>query len=225
MKPVSYSEIEFIKTCSLSLKMKNNRKIIDYLKSRYEENPVDAEKAFNYAVCMSLFVFTDPNNADKSKHQFAANEAFGACLKQEPRWWLARYLRSEVNQEIPDGIVEMSKVMKSGAYVKTDPDEDRGILIGFQEKCEEMHSYFLCPYVSQAKALIFKGKVDEAAECCDTGFKKIPLKKSEYNIRFFTQPFYDVIVYFRKLDMMREALLVKEAGLTLFPQSKVLLMT
>lgn len=62
-------------------------------------------------------------------------------------------------------------------------------------------------------------------ECCETGFKKIPIKKSEYNIRFFTQPFYDVLVYLRKLNMIQEAMKVKEVGLTLFPQSKVLIMT
>lgn len=131
------------------MKMKNNYKIIDYFRTQHEANPTDPEKAFHYAVCMSRFVFTDPNNADKSKHQFAANEAFTECLKYEPAWWLARYLRSEVNQEIPDGIVEMSREMNSSAYTKADPDEDRELLMKYQEECDEKHSYFLCPYISQ----------------------------------------------------------------------------
>lgn len=225
MRLLTQKESDLVKTFALTLKMKNHQKIIDFFKGKFDEEPQNIDNVFNYGLCMSVYIGLDPDHTCRSKHQLAANKAFTECLNQRGDWWLARYLRSMVNQELSDGLVAMSLSFNPEVYQKFDPDLDRRILIDQQNKYPTKLPYFLCPYLYQAKSYIYKGLIEEAIEIYRSGIQAIPAKLVVFCNDFLIQPFYDVIICFRKLNMTELAEEIKEVALVLFPTSKMLLMT
>lgn len=222
---LTQQENELIKTLALVLKMKNQKNIVDHFKSKYDDDPENLDHAFNYGVCMTIYTGLDSDNASKTKHQLAANRAFTKCLNQREDWWFARYLRSLVNQEISDGLVAMSSAFNADLYQKSDPDLDRQILIDQQNNHDHKLPYFFCPYISQTKSYLYKGLIDQALEIYHFGLQVTPITPVTYSNSFLTKPFYDVIVLFRKLEMVEPAEEIKNVALTLFPASKMLFMT
>jgi hypothetical protein len=224
MLGISREEAELMRTFSFSLKMKNHVKIVTHFKDKFEQDPANIDSAFNYGMCMSLYVILDPIDSDKLKHLVAVNEAFARCLEHNSEWWIARYLRSEVNEWVPDGALQETDAVRFPAYKQVEPAEDRSILIEQQKSCPQTFSYFLCPYMAQTRAYICKGKLDEALQSYKDGLAVVPIEKSPFNFSYLNRPFYEAIVYFRKLDMTDAADEIKKVALTLFPDSRNLCM-
>lgn len=224
MQLLTQKESDLIKTFALALKMRNHRYMVDYFKAQYEANPNNVDHAFNYGVCMSVYIGCDPDSTCKSKHQFAANKAFTECLNQREDWWFARYLRAMVNLELSDGLVSMSKSFNAKIYQKVDPEWDWQILIEQQQNIPFQLPYFLSPYLYQAKSLIYKGLIDQAAERVRSGIRAITPAPVAYVNSFIIQPFYDDIILLRKLEKVELAEELKKIALTLFPTVKILLM-
>ncbi|MCU0285176.1 MAG: hypothetical protein MUF15_02140 [Acidobacteria bacterium] len=218
---ITDKEAELMHTFSISLKMKNHAKIAKYFKDRFEQNQENIDYAFECGMCMSIYIIVDPNDSDKAKHHVTVNDSFTKCLQHRSDWWIARYLRSIINLSIPE---EPTLEDHFPSYKKADPAEDRRILIAQQKNSPVKPSYFLCPYIAQTKAYILEGMIDEALDTYKTGLVEIPVGKSPFNLPYLSRPFYDTIVYFRKLGMTEMADEVKKNALILFPGSRLICM-
>lgn len=225
MQLLTQKESDLVKTFALALKMNHHRSMVDYFKRQYEANPYDVEHAFNYGVCMSVYIGCDPDSTSKSKHQFVANKTFTECLNQREDWWFARYLRSMVNLELSDGLVSMSESFNAEIYQKSDPELDWQILLEQQTNSPVQLPYFLCPFLYQAKSSIYKGLIDRALERVRSGMQAIPVVPVVYANSFLIQPCCDLIILLRKLEIVETAEELKRVALTLFPTAKILLMT
>jgi tetratricopeptide (TPR) repeat protein len=219
MLGITRDEADLMLTFTLSLKMKNYRKIIEHFKDKFEQDPDNIENAFNYGACMSAYMLIDRADFTKANHLFAMNQAFTKCLEQKSAWWLVRYLRSELNTGLP---IEATG-NKIPALKQAKPEEDLKILLEQQNSAAEKFPYFLCPYMSQTRNLIIKGKIDEAREFYQLGLAEVKIEKSPVYLPYLTWPFFDTVIYFRKLNMQDIADEIKKHSLTLFPNAKNLL--
>jgi len=225
MLGITKQEAELLGTFSLSLKMKNHRKTVAYFKDQFQQDPGNKEKAFNYGMCMSVYIVVDKNDSEKLRYLVEINEAFQHCLKQQPEWWLVRYLRSELNEEIPEEDFSGTGILSSPAFKDAKPADDRRILIQQQEAASVKHGYFLVPYICQARDHIRRGDFDAAVRSYHTGLAAVPVKRSPYHFFYLTRPLYHTIVYLRKMEKSELADQLKEHALTVFPEAKNLCMT
>lgn len=219
MLSITREEADLMRTFTLSLKMKNYRKIIEHFKNKFEQDPDNIENAFNYGACMSSYMLIDRADFTKANHLFEVNKAFTGCLRQKSAWWLVRFLRSELNTGLPDEAVGG----KIPALKQVKPEEDIKILLEQQHSAAEQFPYFLCPYMSRTRNLIIQGKLDEARESYQLGLDEVKIEKSPIYLPYLTWPFFDTVVYFKKLDMNDIADEIKKISLTLFPNAKNLL--
>ena len=128
-----HQEVDLINTVALSLRMSSRRKTVEYFCSQYNKAPDNPEIAFNYGICMSLFIAIAAEPREKLAAQLTAQNALSTCLEQRENWWLARFIRSEVLQSIPDGFFQMSQNIRSEEYKRMEPDHDISILIEQQK--------------------------------------------------------------------------------------------
>jgi hypothetical protein len=220
MQCITNDEVELIRTFALFLKMKNYEKTINGFKEKFETHP-DRTNAFHYGLCMSIFAIIDTNDSDKPKHIQEMNRAFEACLEFTPDWWLVRYLRSEINE---GGSDETMEAFNLPVFERITPAEDRRILMEQQKAHEGSFSYFLCPYIAQVRSATRSGDLDGAMDIYKAGVANVSITKSPYDFSYLTHPFYDTIVYFRKLEMIDIADEIKQRAIAIFPNSKKLLM-
>jgi len=223
MLGITAKEADLMRTFSFSLKMKNHEKMVKHFKDKFEQES-NLHNAFNFGMCMSIYIIIDPNDSDKSKHLVAVNEAFEKCLRYKSEWWIVRYLRSEINEGIPEEAMQKTDAVPFPVFEKANPAQDRELLIEQQRNSPKQFSYFLCPYIAQTRAYIRKGKIDEALACYKNGMTMVPIAKSPFNLSFLTRPFYETIVQLRKMGHTDAADEIKTCGLTLFPDSKNLCM-
>ncbi len=216
MLSITKEEADLMRTFTLSLKMKNYRKIIEHFKDKFEKDPDDIANAFNYGACMSAYMLIDRADFTKANHLFAVNQAFTRCLQQKSDWWLVRFLRSELNTGLPDEAIGG----KIPALKQVKPGEDLKILLEQQKSAAGKFPYFLCPYMAQTRNLIIQGKLDEARESYRLGLAEVKIEKSPVYLPYLTWPFFDTVVYFRKLDRHDIADEIKKYSLTLFPNAK-----
>lgn len=222
MLGITREEVDLVRTFTLALKMKNHMKMVEHFKDKFEQDPDNMTNAFNYGACLSVFIRVDQTSFSSSKHQFAMNEAFKKCLEQKSEWWLVRYLRSELNIDIPDEFTEGP--VNFPAFERPNPEEDINILLEQQKSTPTKFSYFLCPYMSLAKVYILKGKVAEAIDSYKKGLAEVPIEKSPFYLPHLTWSSFDTIQFLKKLDMPAAAKEVKRHALILFPYAKNLRM-
>lgn len=225
MIPITRQDEELIKTFYFALRVANAQKNIDHFRNKYENNPEDAAAAYQYGLCMYIYEQVDKNATNTPKWWIISSKAFSDCLKIQNGHWIARYVRSEINQRIPEGLMEMSSSIKSDNYDIVEADKDRQILIDLQDGCPEKQPYFICPYITQAKAFLYKGDIDNALETYKKGMSKVPVEKVPFDIAYLYQPVSDLIVSLRKVNLGNDAEELKSFGLELFPSATVIRMS
>lgn len=224
MLGITREEAELLGTFSLSLKMKNHSKTVEYFREKYRQDPGSKTHAFNYGMCMSVYILVDKNDSGKLGYLMDINEAFQKCLEHNEEWWLVRYLRSELNEEIPEEDFQETEILPAPVFKEARPGDDRRILLRQQEAAPEKHPYFICPYISQARASIRNGDLDGAVEAYRKGAAAVPIHRSPYHFFYLTRPLYDTIVCLRKMEEINLADEMKQLALTIFPDARNLCM-
>lgn len=222
---ITRQEAELLGTFNLILKMKNHQKTVQHFTRKFHEDPDNPENAFNYGLCMSIYMMVDKNDQKKLKYLMDINHAFGKCLAHNPDWWLVRYLCSELNEEIRRDDDTAPSLMPEQILKNARPDDDREILIRRQQQETEKPSYFFVPYISQARAFIRSGDFDAALQSYNDGLQAVPIKPSPYCFFYLTRPLYDTVVYIRKMGKDSLADQLKKDALTIFPKGGNLCMT
>ena len=221
MLGITNEEVDLLRTFTLALKMKNHKKIVEHFSDKFKKDPDNLTNALNYGTCLSTYILLDRTGFCNSTYRNAMNNAFKKCLAQKSEWWLVRYLRCELNIDIPDEVTE--NPLSLPTFEKPDVDEDIKILLAQQKSAPKKFSYFLCPYMTQTKAYILEGKIDDALDSYKKGLVEVPIEKSPINLPLLTWSSLAAIQLFRKLDIPDAADEIKKHVQIVFPNTKSLL--
>ena len=218
MLGITQEEVDLLRTFTLTLKMKNHKKIVEHFSDKFKKDPDNLTNAFNYGTCLSAYILLDRTGFSNSTYQSAMNDAYKKCLEQKKEWWLVRYLRCEINISIPDEVTE--NPLNLPTFEKPNVDDDIKILLEQQKSAPKKFSYFLCPYMTQTKAYILEGKIDDALGSYKKGLVEVSIEKSPFDLPLLTWSSVAAIQFFKKLDMPDAADEIKKHVLILFPNAK-----
>jgi len=216
MRLISQSDAEIVQIANLVIRSTARNTVHRSLREAWESTPNNPEKAFAYAAYSLAYVQVETISSERHKHLTHAVEALTDCLVSYDDWWLARFLRCETMQELPPSTENHLHRQVVSA------EEDRLELLSRQEKLLKTEPYFLCPYISEAKASVCQGKIDDAINTVDVGLEKVKLFSVQYRLNVLIQPFISAILLFREVGLETIAERIKLAGLSLFPRSATL---
>lgn len=210
MRLLTNADVELAATLALCARLGNARKVLERLRDAYEDPAADPRAMLEYGLCRAVFLLNDRNDSDKGPHQLIAVQAFSRCLDLDPRSWLPRFLRVELNSV-------MAGVVPGGAPVP--PEHDIETLLALQTDVADPPPYFLSTHAARLRARLRVGQVGEAVEEFAKAAAAADVTAVDFSFPYLDIPFRESVLLLRHLGHTADADSVKATGLAVYRES------
>jgi hypothetical protein len=210
MRLLTNADIEMAATLALCARMGNARKVLERLRDRFEDPAADARALLEYGLCRAVFLLNDRNDSDKGPHQLTAVQAFSRSLEFDPRWWLPRFLRIELNS-VTAGVVPDAAAVP--------PERDLETLLSLQAEVTDPPPYFLSTHAARLRARLRTGTVTAAVEEFAAATAAAGVTAVGFSFPYLDLPFRESVLLLRHLGHSADAESVKATGLAIYRES------